>query len=111
MPPAVIVLSPTAAKARLHERPSLLIVDVRPRPERALASIDAPYRTLDPEDGGLDGLLALPKDTPLAFLCHHAVRSAQAAEYFLAQGFSEVCNVEGGIEAWSSEVDPRIPRY
>ncbi len=86
-----------------------MLVDVRPPPERALASVAVPFEGL--EHGGLERLLALPKDRPLAFLCHHGVRSAQAAEYFRAQGFVEVYNVVGGIEAWACEVDAKIPRY
>jgi rhodanese-related sulfurtransferase len=54
---------------------------------------------------------ALPKDLPLAFLCHHGNSSRQAAEHFRQLGFHEVYNVEGGIDAWSLEVDPAVPRY
>ena len=58
-----------------------------------------------------DRILALERDTPLVFHCHHGVRSQQAAEYFLAQGFTRVANLRGGIDAWSVEVDPTVPRY
>ncbi|MGV8932830.1 MAG: rhodanese-like domain-containing protein [Luteimonas sp.] len=87
----------------------LTIVDVRPPDERALAAIAVPYAVMD--TGGIDDLLARPKDTPLAFLCHHGGRSAQAADYFLAHGFTDVSNVVGGIEAWALDVDPSVPRY
>ena len=53
----------------------------------------------------------LPKDTPLAFHCHHGGRSNNAAEHFLAQGFKQVYNLKGGIDAWSVDVDPTVPRY
>jgi len=56
-------------------------------------------------------LSKLPKDTPLVFHCHHGQRSQQAAMHFLELGFRTVYNVVGGIEAWSREVDPSIPRY
>ena len=46
----------------------------------------------------------------IAFLCHHGGRSAQAAEHFRQQGFSQVYNVVGGIEAWAAS-DPAVPRY
>jgi monothiol glutaredoxin len=105
--PAMRDASPAAARERLRAG-SLTLVDVRPPEERALASVDLPHAGL--EDGGLQRLLALPRDTPLAFLCHHGVRSAQAAEYFRAHGFSDVHNVVGGIDAWSA-LDPAIPRY
>jgi monothiol glutaredoxin len=51
-------------------------------------------------DDGLEPIDALPKDTALAFLCHHGNRSAQAAEHFRQQGFREVYNIAGGIDAW-----------
>jgi monothiol glutaredoxin len=88
---------------------AITLIDVRPPEERAIAAVPIDYSGL--ENGGLERLLALPKDTPLAFLCHHGGRSAQAAMYFAQQGFGKVYNVVGGIDAWSLEVDPKIPRY
>ena len=85
----------------------LRIVDVRPGSERAMASLDAPFLTLD---DGLAPLQALPNDTPLAFLCHHGSRSGEAAEHFRELGYREVYNIEGGIDAWA-DIDPQLPRY
>ncbi|RTK99239.1 MAG: hypothetical protein EKK65_09780 [Lysobacterales bacterium] len=101
-------LSPADADARARDG-SLHLIDVRPPEERSIASAPVTYQGF--EDGGLERLLALPKDTPLAFLCHRGGRSAQAAMYFAQQGFSELYNVVGGIDAWSLQVDPTIPRY
>lgn len=101
-------LSVADADARARDG-SVTLVDVRPPDERAIASVSAPFDGL--EDGGLERLLALPKDAPLAFLCHHGGRSAQAAMYFAQQGFSDLYNVVGGIDAWSLSVDPVVPRY
>ena len=88
---------------------AITLVDVRPPEERAIASVAVAYEGL--EDGGLERLLALPKDAPIAFLCHHGGRSAQAAMYFAQQGFGNLYNVVGGIAAWSLDVDPGIDRY
>lgn len=88
---------------------AITLVDVRPPEERAIASVPLAYEGL--ENGGLERLLALPKNTPIAFLCHHGGRSAQAAMYFAQQGFVDLYNVVGGIDAWSLEVDPGIDRY
>ncbi len=88
---------------------AITLVDVRPPEERAIASVAVAYEGL--EDGGLERLLALPKDAPIAFLCHHGGRSAQAAMYFAQQGFGNLYNVVGGIDAWSLDVDPGIDRY
>ena len=43
--------------------------------------------------------------------CHHGNRSRTAATWLAAQGFGDVWNLEGGIERWSDEVDPDVPRY
>ena len=104
--PAVRELAPEAARAMLANG-ALTIVDVRPADERALASLTHPFRDFD---AGVDAIEALPKETPIAFLCHHGGRSAQAAAHFRGLGFREVYNITGGIDAWA-QLDPAIPRY
>ena len=104
----VIPLSPSEACARVREG-SLTLVDVRPLEERALSAVPVPYEVLD--DGWLEQLLALPRDRELAFLCHHGVRSAHAAAHFAGHGFTATHNVVGGIDAWSEQLDPAVPRY
>ncbi len=108
MTPNVTDLSAADAEKRTRNG-SVRLIDVRPPSERALASVAVPFTGLDGD--GLQRILTLPRDLPLACLCHHGIRSAQAAEYFLTHGFTEVYNVRGGIEAWAREVDPAIPRY
>jgi monothiol glutaredoxin len=88
---------------------TIMIVDVRPADERAIAAINAPFETFDGDNRAR--LEALPKDTALAFLCHRGGRSAQAAEQFRALGFTNVSNITGGIDAWSDEVDNSVPKY
>jgi monothiol glutaredoxin len=85
------------------------VIDVRPAQARALAPFPQPHEVLD-EDSH-ERLAALPKDLPLAFLCHHGNSSRQAAEHFRSLGFHQLYNVEGGIDAWAAEVDPSVPRY
>jgi monothiol glutaredoxin len=85
------------------------VIDVRPAQARALAPFPQPHDVLD--DDTRARLEALPKDLPLAFLCHHGNSSRQAAEHFRALGFHDLYNVEGGIDAWSREIDPSVPRY
>jgi monothiol glutaredoxin len=105
-PPAVRSLSPMEAAGKLAAG-AITLVDVRPPEERAFAMIKAPFSTLDQ---GVAALEQLPRDTPLAFLCHHGNRSGQAAEHFRQLGFRETYNVEGGIDAWA-RMDPAIPAY
>jgi monothiol glutaredoxin len=107
-PPQVKTMAVVEANARAAAG-SLTLIDVRPPEERALAAVNVPFSVFDGD--ALSHLEALPKDTPLAFLCHHGGRSAQAAEHFRGLGFREVYNIEGGIEAWALEADEHVPRY
>ena len=43
--------------------------------------------------------------------CHHGVRSQAVAQFLVRQGFARVANLDGGIDAWSLQVDPGTPRY
>jgi monothiol glutaredoxin len=102
---------PLAAKdlARMLESGEIAeLFDVRPEVERKQASI-ARARALNEE--GVARLEGLPKSTPIVFQCHHGVRSRAAAEEAIRAGFTRVYNLEGGIEAWSQDVDPSVPRY
>jgi monothiol glutaredoxin len=101
-------LSVQELKARLADG-SVLLVDVRPAAGRAQAAPLSQARVL--EDEGYDALAALPKDTAIAFICHHGNSSRGVAERFAAHGFTDVFNVEGGMDAWSREIDPGVPRY
>jgi monothiol glutaredoxin len=85
------------------------LVDVRPAAGRAQAAPLAQARVLEEE--GYDALAALPKDTVIAFICHHGNSSRGVAERFAAHGFTNVFNVEGGMDAWAREIDPTVPRY
>jgi len=63
------------------------------------------------ETEGYEAIAALPKDTPLAFICHHGISSKNMAERFAAHGFTNLSNVEGGMDAWAAEIDSSVPRY
>ncbi|MCU0646413.1 MAG: ThiF family adenylyltransferase [Gemmatimonadaceae bacterium] len=56
-------------------------------------------------------LAELPRDTALIIQCHHGGRSNQVAHFLAGQGFTNVSNFDGGIDAWSIEIDPSVPRY
>ena len=106
-PPTVQQIGPGELHSLLAAGP-VHLYDVRSPQEREIARI-AGSTLLD--QAVRDQILGLPRDTPLVFHCHHGGRSQQAAEYFLDQGFTRVANLRGGIEAWSREVDPEVPRY
>ena len=96
------------AAARRGAATAPTLVDVRTSDERARAVIEGSMLL---DDEGLRIVSALPRDTKLVFYCHTGVRSMSAAEHFRAEGFTDVHNLEGGIDAWSREVDPSVPRY
>jgi monothiol glutaredoxin len=106
-PAAVKQLSPQELKGLL-DRSAVELFDVRPDHERALASIPA-ARSFD--EAGQKYLFSLDRSAPIAFLCHHGMRSQNAAEQVLGEGFRNVYNVRGGIHAWSEVVDSSVPRY
>ena len=56
-------------------------------------------------------LAELPEDRPIACLCHHGARSMNVAMFLMQQGYTDVANIAGGIDAWSREKDPGVPRY
>ena len=95
-------------KAKLDAGEDFVLLDARTPEEREKAKIEG-ARLLDP--GTAREIEALPKDTTLVIHCHHGGRSQAAAEHFAALGFSDVHNVVGGIDAWSQEIDPQVPRY
>jgi monothiol glutaredoxin len=107
-PPRVKSIDVKTLKERMNADRSLELFDVRSQKEREQAKIEG-AKLLDREVQQY--VLGLDKSTPLYFHCHHGQRSQQAAAYFLSQGFQNVYNVAGGIDAWSLEVDPSVPRY
>lgn len=106
-PPPVQTLSVTDLAEKLSAG-TVTLVDVRAAEDRARASIEG---ALALDDDLMQKLNELPRETELAFICHHGNSSLGAAEYFRKQGFTTVFNVKGGMDAWSQEVDSSIPRY
>ncbi|WP_373698529.1 rhodanese-like domain-containing protein [Neisseria dentiae] len=53
----------------------------------------------------------LPDEGPIVVYCHHGVRSLHTAMYLADAGFDELYNLQGGIDAWSLQADPTVPRY
>jgi monothiol glutaredoxin len=107
-PAEVRGIAPRDLKSKIDAGEVKELYDVRPPDERARAQI-AGARPLDQE--ALAHIESLDRSTPLAFHCHHGQRSRAAAQRFVELGFREVYNLSGGIDAWSREVDPNVPRY
>ena len=87
----------------------LVLLDVREPAEVAIASI--PGATCIPMGEIPTRLSELDRERPIAVLCHHGGRSERVAAFLIGQGFSDVVNVDGGIDAYSARVDPAIPTY
>jgi rhodanese-related sulfurtransferase len=89
-----------------------VLLDVRENWELQTASVspEGLHCVHMPMQGIPARLDELAKTRPIACLCHHGSRSMQVAAFLERQGF-EVVNVAGGIHAWSTQVDPRIPVY
>jgi monothiol glutaredoxin len=107
-PPRVKPISATELRARLDRGDDIFLVDVRTPSERAIAHIEG-ARLLDA--ALRDELERLPRDRVIVCQCHSGVRSRHAAEGLVEMGFRDVYNLEGGIDAWSRDVDPEVPRY
>lgn len=108
-PSAVKQMTVSALAAAMKSAHPPLIIDVRPEHDRLRAPFPLPSRAL--EGSSVATLEALEKSQPLAFLCHFGNSSKQAAEHFRALGFTEIFNVEGGIDAYAREIDPSVVRY
>ena len=102
-------LSPLESAALIGQKQARLI-DVREPWEIATARVEGAllmpmgevparaHQELDPEER-------------LLILCHHGVRSMNVTVWLRNQGFENTQSVRGGIDAWSAQVEPRIPRY
>lgn len=96
-------------KDRLDRGDKLFLLDVREPHEYSMAKLEGsvliPLGTLP------DSLDQLDRNAEIIAYCHRGMRSADAVGFLVQQGFSNVKNLIGGIEAWSVEIDPSVPRY
>ena len=88
-----------------------LLVDCREAGELAVASLEMAMHVPMAEIRSRLPELEEHIDRPVVVMCHHGVRSQQAAQHFLEQGFTQVYNLTGGIDAWSRQVDSSVPLY
>jgi rhodanese-related sulfurtransferase len=102
-------LTPAELLTLLNTDDSWQVVDVREPWEIEIVSlpqsIRIPLAEIPSRHTELDA------DKPVAVLCHSGGRSARAAEFLASQGFAQVVNIAGGIDAWAQEVDNSLPRY
>ncbi|MBL0421025.1 sulfurtransferase [Ramlibacter sp. AW1] len=96
-----------------HAGQQPLVLDVREALELQAASVQPQGFELRhiPMNQIPQRLGELQPDRPTACLCHHGMRSMQVALFLERNGFDEVVNLAGGIDAWTLERDPSVPRY
>ena len=97
----------TAAAA--HLRAGALLIDVREPAEVAICAIAG--SRLIPMQQIPAQLDTLPRDRLILVHCHHGGRSLRVTQFLRAQGFTQVSNVAGGIDAWAELIDPALARY
>lgn len=97
-----------ALKAKQDTEDKYILLDVREPHEATFARVDPhvhiPMGAIPIRYEELD------KKIPIVVMCHSGVRSAQVCQFLEPRGFN-VTNLEGGIDAWSQLVDPKVPRY
>ncbi len=105
-------IAPRELAAWIEAGRPLRLLDVRTPMEHQIARLDGaaliPVQELDRRAGEVEGI-GRPED-PLVVYCHHGVRSHQATTLLRERGYPAI-NLAGGIDAWSVEVDPSVPRY
>ncbi len=105
-----MTMTPIELKARLDKGDEMRVIDVRENDEWAIARL--PKAELIPLSQFQQLATAqLDPDDTIVLYCHHGMRSARAQGYLNAQGYKNVINLTGGIDAWALQVDTTMKRY
>jgi adenylyltransferase/sulfurtransferase len=102
-------IMPSEVKQRLDKGEKMLLVDVREPHEYALCHIEG--AVLIPMGTIPANLQKLDVDEEVICFCHHGMRSMDVANWLRAQGVRSAKSMSGGIDRWSTEIDPKVPRY
>ena len=105
-------IEPAEAQRRMADQEGAILLDVREPDEFAIARLEGscliPMQTIPAQLQKLD---EMADNKTLLVLCHHGVRSLQVVAWLRQQGIEDCYSVAGGIDRWSRELDPSIPRY
>jgi rhodanese-related sulfurtransferase len=102
-------ITPGQFEARRRAGEDLLLVDVREPEEFEIARVEG--ARLLPMSRFNEWATKLDPERETVFICHHGIRSAQLCALLSRRGFDRIYNLTGGIDRWSKEVDPTVPRY
>jgi rhodanese-related sulfurtransferase len=95
--------------ADLFKQGKIKLLDVRTPEEFAIARVEG--SVLVDQDLAQEIMQNWPKDTAIVTMCHHGIRSLDAAAFLRGHGFANTKSMTGGIDAWALEIDDSIPRY
>lgn len=102
-------LTATELDSKIQNKEPLFLLDVREPAEFEYAHIDGSM--LIPLNQIPQRLREFDAEREIVIICHHGMRSMQAAHFLTQVGFKQVSNLVGGIDAWSLECDSTVPRY
>ena len=106
---AIPKMSANELKQKMDAREPFELIDVRETFEYEIARIDG--ARLIPLGEIAERADELPRDRPIVVHCHSGRRSAEAVRLLQQRGFGNIYNLEGGIDAWSDQIDPGVPKY
>ncbi len=105
-------ISPREAAAALAAgRSGFLLIDCREAFELELASIVGALHIPKGDTAARLNEIDADEDTPIGVICHSGVRSLHVAAYLQEQGLGGARSIVGGIDLWSRDIDPGVPRY
>jgi adenylyltransferase/sulfurtransferase len=105
-------IAPREVKQLLESGHPLFLIDVRRPEEHQICHLDgAELIPMDTIPRHLDRLEELSESATVIVFCHHGVRSANVVNWLRGQGIPACQSMAGGIDRWSTDVDPAVPRY
>ncbi|HEV3415214.1 MAG TPA: rhodanese-like domain-containing protein [Pirellulales bacterium] len=109
--PVPIEIDCNSVHADLSAGADFLLLDCREPDEYAVAKIECAKLLPMSELAARVEELAAHRDRRIVVHCHHGGRSLRVANWLRGQGFEQAQSMAGGIDAWSTEIDPAVPRY
>lgn len=106
---AQLEITPAETKQRMDRGEKVLLIDVREPWEFEICRIDG--AKLLPMGSIPANLTSLSGDNEIICYCHHGIRSLDVARWLQGQGIRGAKSMAGGIDRWSVQIDPRVPRY
>jgi len=105
-------ITPAEVRKRQETGARIFLIDVRQPEEHAICRIEgAELIPMNSVPAALQDLEGKADEGTIVFFCHHGVRSLNVANWARGQGITECSSMAGGIDRWSLEIDPTVPRY